>query len=162
MINKYKFRKYKKKYPKEFEKERKRLKKISPNSIIEHIGSTAVENLGGKGIIDILVSIPQKELQKIRRNLIEFGYIETITGGGRNRISFRRGSLFRKHKFHLHLTTKNSKVYKDAIKFRDSLSKDKRLREKYSKLKQEAVGLRKEKQDYRDFKDKFIKEALRK
>ncbi len=159
-MKKYKFRKYKKNYPRLFEKEKKRLKKTFPDIEIEHIGSTAVESLGGKGIIDILISVPKKDLKNIKDKLVKLKYSVSKLGGGKNRISFYLNKgIFKQRKIHLHLTSKNSKVHQEAIKFRDSLKKNKKLREKYSIIKQEAVKLKKKGKEYRDFKEKFIQEC---
>ena len=51
-MEKYKFRKYDPKFGELFKREKAKLKKIIPGIKIEHIGSTAVPSLGGKGIID--------------------------------------------------------------------------------------------------------------
>ena len=56
MTNKYAFKKYSKRFPAIFKKEKEKLKKIlTKDSKVFHIGSTAVLNLGGKGITDILI-----------------------------------------------------------------------------------------------------------
>jgi len=161
-MKKYKFVEYKNNYPKLFEKEREKLKKIIPSSRIEHIGSTAVKNLGGKGIIDILVSVVKKDLEKSKDKLVNSDYFLSKTGGDKNRIFFEKEyGFFKKRKVHIHLTFINSKIYKEAIKFRNSLRKNKNLREKYSNIKQKAISLGKKNKDYRKFKEKFIREVLK-
>lgn len=62
-FEKYKFRKYKPEYKKLFQKEKAKLKKLFPDSKIEHIGSTAVVGLGGKGIIDINLEINKNKIK---------------------------------------------------------------------------------------------------
>ena len=161
-MNKYKFRKYSKNYLKLFEKEKAKLEKIVPNAKIEHVGSTAVEGLGGKGIIDILVSVPKKDLEHVKKTLIKLNYYTLSRNLHKDRISFYKDSkILKKRRVHIHLIFKNSKIEKQAIKFRNLLRKNKKLRDKYSLLKQEAIKLGKKRKDYRDFKYKFIEETVK-
>jgi len=161
-MKKYKFKEYKKNYTELFEKEKKKLKNILPNANIEHIGSTAVEALGGKGVIDILISVPKKDIQIVKDKLINAKYILSKTGGSKYRIAFHKESgLLIRRRVHLALTHINSKIYRDAIRFRNTLRKDSKLRDKYSEIKQKAITLGKRNKDYRDFKEKFIKEVLK-
>jgi GrpB-like predicted nucleotidyltransferase (UPF0157 family) len=112
-MKKYKFRKYKSSYPRLFEKEKIKLKKIVPNAVIEHIGSTAIEELGGKGIIDILISVPKKDVNGVRDKLIDSKYVLSKTGGNKERIFFEKYyGLLKRRKIHLHLTYIDSKTYK--------------------------------------------------
>ncbi len=161
-MNKYKFIKYNKNYPKLFEKEKEKLKKIIPSAKIEHVGSTAVDGLGGKGIIDILVSVPKKDLTRVKNNLIKSNYYNLSRAWRKDRISFYKDSkLLKKRRVHIHLTFKNSKIEKQAIKFRDLLRKNKKLRNKYSSVKEKAIKLKKKSKDYRDFKYNFIEETVK-
>jgi len=48
-----------------------------------------------------------------------------------------------------------SKIWKQAIAFRDCLKKNKRLREEYEEIKKEAVRLGKEGKDFRRHKIGF-------
>lgn len=58
---KYVFRPYDPIFPKLFIKEKNRLKKFLGRTVlIEHVGSTAIPGLGGKGIIDIAIAAPDK------------------------------------------------------------------------------------------------------
>ena len=162
-MNKYKFRKYKNNYPRLYEKEKKKLERIVPHVMIEHIGSTSIVGLGGKGVIDILVSVPKKDIKKVRDKLIDSKYILSKTGGSKDRIALGRDYGFLiKRRVHLALTPINSKSSKDAIKFRDTLRKNKKLRDKYSSIKKEAISLGKKSKDYRDHKAGFIMGVLRK
>ncbi len=159
-MDKYKFRKYNKNYSKLFEKEKAKLEKIIPSAKIEHVGSTAVKDLGGKGIIDILVSVPKKDITRVKNKLMKSNY--AFSKERDNRISFYKDSrILKKRRVHIHLTFKNSKIEKQAIKFRDLLRKNKKLRDKYSSLKQKAIKLGKKRKDYRDFKYNFIEETVK-
>ena len=166
---KYKFRRYCKNYPKLFYREKERLKKILPNdSKIEHIGSTAVSGLGGKGIIDIIISAPKKDTQKYKRKLQKSGYFLNLSGGNRNRIFFERDYISGKRvrRVHLHLVKNNSEESKKPIIIRDYMRKNKQISKEYEKIKKIAVKLAKgEGKKYREYKknflDKLYKKALK-
>lgn len=62
-MSKYVFKPYNSIFPELFEKEKERLSKyLTGEYQIEHVGSTAVQGLGGKGIIDIYLATPRKNL----------------------------------------------------------------------------------------------------
>lgn len=63
MKNKYVFKPYNPVFSKLFETEKKRLSNYLTGLFrIEHVGSTAVPGLGGKGIIDIYIVVPENKL----------------------------------------------------------------------------------------------------
>ncbi len=158
-MKKYKFVRYNPTYVKLFRKERGRLKKILQNSKIEHIGSTAVKGLSGKGIIDVLISVQKKELEKAKNKLINNGYIFKEKGGDKNRVFFEKDYKYagKKRRVHLQLTSNNSLIWKNAILFRDKLREDYKKAREYEQIKKIAV--KKAKGDgkiYRKCKEKFI------
>ncbi|MEA3329527.1 MAG: GrpB family protein [Nanoarchaeota archaeon] len=66
-FQKYKYRKYDKKYPELFRREKSKLRKIlGKKPEITHVGSTAIPGLGGKGVIDILISVSKKQIIKTK------------------------------------------------------------------------------------------------
>jgi len=164
-MEKYKFRKYNKKFPDMFRKEKAKLKNILSKANIEHIGSTSIPNVGGKGIIDIMVSVPKKEINKIKKQLQREGYILKPKAGDKDRIFFEKDYKYngKIRRVHLHLTTNNSNVWKNAIQFRDYLIEDKGERKRYETIKMKAVKISKgEGKVYRKYKEKFFKEVLNK
>jgi GrpB-like predicted nucleotidyltransferase (UPF0157 family) len=161
-MKKYKFVRFNKKYSKLFKKEKRKLLKFFPKAKIEHIGSTSIQGLGGKGIIDIMLAFPKSSWKKNFKKLIKLKYSKKETGGSNDRIFFEKSYGFvKKRKVHLHLTYINSKTYNDALKFRTILRKNKDLKDKYSKIKQKAVSLKKKGKDYQKHKNQFIKEILK-
>jgi len=158
-MKKYVFRKYKKDYPKLFEKEKRKLFKIIPYAKIEHIGSTSIPNLGGKGIIDILVGVKRREVKKAYNQLISSGYLQMPNASDKSRFSFKKDyGLFFKRRVHVHLTWVNSKTWKETIKFKENLIKSKTLFKKYSDLKKLAIKIANgDGETYRNLKKSFIK-----
>lgn len=160
-MKKYVFRKYDVKFKAQFRIEKKKLQKIiGQDAIIEHIGSTAVPGLGGKGIIDILISVPKKELNKNLKILEKNGFEYEKIGLDNER------KLLRKYKkgsrVHIHLTYLNSNIRRSFIVVRDTLRRSKLLREKYTKIKKEAIKNMKKGQKYGDYKSEFLRSIAHK
>jgi GrpB-like predicted nucleotidyltransferase (UPF0157 family) len=158
---KYKFRPYNLKYQQLFRLEKARLKKILGKNIdIEHIGSTAVKDLGGKGIIDVLIGANKKDISQVINRLKKSKYTFSIRGD-KNRWCFQKdykhaGKIRR---VHLQLVPKKSKNWSDPLKTRDILRKNKKLREEYVKTKKKALKIAKgEGKKYRAFKRNFLDE----
>jgi len=158
-MKKYVFRKYKNSYSQLFEKEKKRLLRILGNVKIEHIGSTSVPNLGGKGIVDILVGVNKNEIDKFYNKLTSSKYISMPNASDKSRFSFKKDyGLFFRRRVHIHLTWTNSKTWKETLNFKKNLIKSKNLKEKYSNLKKEAVKIANgDGEIYRKLKKDFIK-----
>ena len=158
-MEKYKFRKYDPQFQELFRREKIKLKKILPNdSKIEHIGSTAVIGLGGKGIIDILIGVNKKDFQKIKKILQEKKYLFP-KGGNKNRLFAEKDYKYRNkaRRVHLQIVHKNSIGWRKALKVRDSLIKNNGYAKAYSKLKKEAVKICEgEGKRYRDYKKNFL------
>lgn len=161
----YKFRKYKRKFPKLFKKEKAALLRILPkNTKIEHIGSTSVPGLGGKGIIDIIIGVKKNEILNSAKLLIKNMYYFKDENSKEDRLFFiKEYGLIKKRRVHIHLTAYNSKIWKQALKFKNHLIKNKKTREEYIKIKKQACKLcKQEGKIYRAHKNKFIKKVLRK
>lgn len=74
-MSKYTFKPYRTIFPQLFEKEKEKILLSIKNILkIEHIGSTAVPNLGGKGIIDIAIASKKEDMENISRELQDLGY----------------------------------------------------------------------------------------
>lgn len=157
-MKKYIFRKYSKISPKLYRKKKIKIKKILPKARIEHIGSTAVPKLGGKGIIDILIGVAKKNILKTKKKLQILGYT-LPKGGSKNRIFFEKDCKIngKKQRFHLHLTPYNSQVWRKALALRNYLIKNKQEAKNYIKIKKEAVKIANgEGKLYREYKKRFL------
>lgn len=159
MKNIYKFKKYNKLYPKIFNKEKNNLNKIIKILKIEHIGSTSIKDLGGKGVIDIIVLVNKKDLSKTIKTILEKKY-EQKPSHDKNRLFFTK--IENKHRFHLHLTSKKD-LFNQAIYFRNHMKKDKIDRNYYEGLKKEALKICKgDGSIYRELKNDYIKSIIKK
>jgi GrpB-like predicted nucleotidyltransferase (UPF0157 family) len=163
---KYKFEKYDSRYPKLFIKEKRKLIKILPKNIrIEHVGSTAVLGLGGKGIIDIAIKTPKNKLHQFISKLIKLGYDYNLEHSGNDKRIFLQKKIKyggNERRVHIHLTLDN-RFWDSFILFRNYLINYDKERAKYAQIKKEAVRYAKgEGKKYRAYKEKFIKNLMTK
>lgn len=144
MSLKYIFKPYSKKFPNLFAKEKVRVAcLINTASLIEHVGSTAVPNLGGKGIIDIAIGATPQETQIISEQLQILGYEFRPAHSTPDRLFFRidlpdqdEGT----RRYHVHLMPTNSQELKEMLLFRDYLRNHPDEAEKYAALKRNAAA----------------------
>lgn len=165
-MKKYVFRKHNPEYQAFFTSEKKKLvKAIGSSAKIEHIGSTAIPELGGKGILDIVIGVSKSKMAETKKKLEEAGYEFREKASTPERLFFRRDYPYknRKRRIHIHLTKIGSQDWKEIVGFRDYLLKHPEDIEQYTKIKKEAVkkalgnG-----ETYRKHKEKFIESILEK
>lgn len=146
--------------------EKKRLRTVLGNSAkIEHIGSTAIAGLGGKGIIDIVIGVLKSKIAWSKKDLEEVGYEFREKASYPERLFFRRDYLYknRKRRIHVHLVEFESRDWKEMVGFRNYLLKHLEAVDKYVEIKKEAVKKAQGKGEiYRKHKEKFIKSITKK
>lgn len=157
-MKKYIFKQYNPIFPKLYQKEEQRLKQILGDQYsIEHIGSTAVPNLGGKGIIDIMVSVPRKLMNQTSQLLQKAGYEFSASGGDKERLFHKRD------RYHVHVTFLGSESRKKAVAFRDYLIQHPKDLQRYAQIKQKAATEANEDRDiYLKVKQPIIDEIIQK
>ena len=162
----YLFRRYNPKYRTFFASEKSRIAKaVGSAAKIEHVGSTAVPSLGGKGILDIMVGVSTSKMVGAKERLEKVGYDFREKASHPERLFFRKDYPYgsRKRRVHVHLTKLNGRDWKEIIGFRDYLIKHPDVLPEYAKVKKEAVKRALgEGEKYRKHKEKFIKSILRK
>ena len=163
---KYVFLPYSEKYPLMFLKEKSKIEQaIGKNIRIEHVGSTSIPGLGGKGIIDIAIKTPKKEFSQFIKKLGKIGYKYNPTHPGDNRRLFLEkiiSSSGKEKRTHVHLCL-SPKYFNSFILFREHLRNNEKERDKYAKIKKEAVKYAKgEGKEYRKYKDGFLEKAMEK
>ena len=129
---------------------------------LSHIGSTAVDGIWAKPIIDILAELsPGEDMQRVKDALCKNGYI--CMSQSKDRMSFNRGYTeigFAKKVFHLHLRYAGDN---DEIYFRDYLNAHPEEAKYYERLK---LGLWKtyeyDRDAYTNAKSEFVAELTRK
>lgn len=120
-----------------YEEEVSSLKNILPVKYdlqINHIGSTAVQGIWAKPIIDILIEAPDiVALKAVKEQMTASGYICMSDHG--NKISLNKGYSekgFAEKVYHIHLRLMNDN---DEIYFRDYLNAYPAIAKEYEKLK---------------------------
>lgn len=130
---------------------------------IDHVGSTAIPNMYGKNIIDILIGAKnEQELEELATKLKNLGYYP-----GRNnkdmiyRFFASTNEETKSGDVHLHLVIINTERYQDFLTLKRYLLKNKEERKKYSNLKKEILknGYSR-RTDYKNIKSKYVNELL--
>lgn len=153
-------------YVKEFENIFQEFKQsfqpIFPSAEIHHIGSTAVPGLGGKGIIDILIAIPdwhEKSSVVEKLQTLDFNHIHPEEN---QRIFLSKLAETSYGDIHIHLTYIGSSEYNSLLTFRDYLRVNHDEAERYMNLKdkwlKDAGGDRKA---YSSRKNDYIAKVLK-
>lgn len=109
---------------------------------IEHVGSTSVEGLSAKPVIDVDVVIKDTTvLPDVISALQTIGYFHEGDLGipGREAFKYEGKEHLRKH--HLYVCSQDSEELKRHITFRDYLRSNPDAVEEYSKIKEEAANL---------------------
>lgn len=164
-MNKYVFKPYDPRFPFLFEKEQQRIEPyLYSGVVIEHVGSTAVPNLSGKGIIDIAVGAHRSLFLPLKQVLQGLGYEFRERGSTKNRWFFKIDLQDEQEPFityHVHLTCLPSEEWNQLISFRDYLRRHPQVAMEYSEIKVQAVEEAKGVgQKYRDVKAPFLRMTL--
>ena len=143
-----------------YAEERLRLLSFLPEHQIvrlSHIGSTSIETIWAKPIVDILLEIPKEADMVVMRDLLlQNGYL--LMSESQGRMSFNKGytpSGFAERVFHLHLRYEGDH---DELYFRDFLQEHPAVAKNYEKLKLSLWKQYEHNRDaYTDSKTDFIK-----
>ena len=138
-------------------------KDIIYNSIkIEHVGSTSVEGLSAKPIIDLDIVIENDKFEIIKRLLNDKGYKHEGNLGIEGREAFSYSGKEELMTHHLYVCPKDSKELFKHITFRDFLKNNPALASEYSKVKEQAAVLYPDDIDkYMEFKSEIIEKIYK-
>ncbi len=126
---------------------------------ISHIGSTSIQNIKTKPIVDILIEIDFDNKDIIKDILLNNDYI--LMSENINKISFNKGYTMNGYAdkvFHIHI-----KKYGDCdeLYFRDYLNENQQKAKEYEELKFELYNKYKPNRDlYTDGKKEFVNEIV--
>lgn len=142
-MKKYVFKPYSTIFPELFEKEKERiLAHIKMALTVEHVGSTAIPNLGGKGIIDIGIAVDKEDMGSVSKQLQDLGYEFRPAFSTKDRLYFiiyLPDSEEETRRYHIHLTYPENKEWKEFLEFRDYLRNHPRELKEYAELKHQAA-----------------------
>lgn len=157
---------YNPQWKKEFEKIRDMINSYIGDLIItiEHVGSTSVEGLSAKPIIDLDVVMDNYDvLPAIIERLENVGYEYEGNLGCEGREAFKRPREDGFMKYHLYVCPKDGKGYLEHIAFRDYLRENEMARKEYEALKINlAKAYKYDIDNYCDKKTKFVRGVLNK
>ena len=151
-----------------FEAEKERLQKtLGGEAKIEHIGSTAVPGLGGKGVIDVLIAAPRDKWAETSKKLKTLGYEYKKKDKERESeklffMTYLPDSELGSRIYHVHLTYSESPEVKNNLGFRDYLRSHPEEAEEYSQIKKLASEEAKKFSTKDEMRDTYgkVKEAL--
>jgi GrpB-like predicted nucleotidyltransferase (UPF0157 family) len=125
-------------WPLLFASEAERIKTVlPPDAVIEHIGSTSVQGLLAKPIIDIMVGLqPHDSLDRVRTQLVLAGYEDLGEAGAKGRLYFRRRA---EHSFNVHVTPPAGPLWTANLALRDYLQSNLETRIEYTEAKRRAI-----------------------
>jgi len=125
---------------------------------IHHIGSTSVEGLCAKPIIDILLEVKSLDvLDDQSEEMVSLGYVVKGEFGIQGRRYFQKGGIQRTHQVHAFLA--NSPEATRHLAFRDYLRAFPDVALKYGEIKRAGAAICNHDIDvYIDYKNSFIQE----
>jgi GrpB-like predicted nucleotidyltransferase (UPF0157 family) len=127
---------------------------------IEHVGSTAVQGLCAKPVIDIMVPVADLPGSKPAIPAAErLGYHYWAYKAEVMHWFCKPDEFVRTH--HLHLIPAGSQLFRDRLAFRDALRNDAQLRAEYARLKRElATAHPHDREAYTQAKGPFVARVL--
>lgn len=102
---------------------------------IEHVGSTSVEGLAAKPVIDIDVIIKRSDFDVVKKRLASIGYHHEGDLGILDREAFKYEDKLHLMKHHLYICPIDSQEYRRHLSFRNWLSTHPEDRDAYGALK---------------------------
>ena len=148
----------------EFKKIKKELLKILDNKcIINHVGSTALPNMVGKNIIDILIGASNEtEMEELTNKLKQLGFFPGKKSTGNiYRFFANREEETKSGDIHVHLVNIDSDRYRDFLILKEYLLNNKEERKAYANLKKEILKSGHDvREDYKSIKSKYVTDLL--
>lgn len=156
---------YDRKAPEIFDEIKQFICNIIPYPIeVEHIGSTAIPGLGGKGIIDTLIITKKQYMRKIVEILENKGYKYNSQAGTPPERLFISGLYKYKEKelhVHFHITFFGSSEHKDKLLFRNYLRQHPdEAKRYYENKKRWSIEAGSDRSKYTELKTSYINEVL--
>lgn len=138
------------------------LKKIlGENAEISHVGSTALPDMLGKNIIDILVGANADLFASYAEIIAKNGYFE-----GRHSTEIYKFFASRKEEtlagdIHIHLVVKNTERYNEFLILKNYLLNNASARENYKAYKTEILTKTNDRDMYRKLKSEYVSALIK-
>lgn len=140
-----------------------RLARLVPRACVEHIGSTAVPNLYGKPVIDVMLEWPSGADMAVLVEALESDgfwhwYLDPFRASRLMFVDWADKGLSPTRRANVHVTPVDGDFWRCQIAFRNALRESPRLRDEYAALKRElAARFPEELEAYTDGKTAFIR-----
>ncbi len=123
---------------------------------IEHIGSTAIESVHAKPILDIAILSNDSDLAKIVKALVglEYEYRGPYDNEADHYYAVRDNGPIRYCQMHIY--TKDTPDWESKLRFRDVLRRDQRLAKEYDAYKLSLAASVSDKMLYAEIKHKWV------
>lgn len=140
-------------------------KELDLSILIDHVGSTALKNMYGKNIIDILIGAHDKEeFEYIKTVLVKLGYVPSIKSKS-DIYEFFSSRVEETHSgdIHINLAILDTERYNDFIILRDFLMNNNLEARKYSDFKRKLIsnGII-DRKEYKNVKSEYVSKLIRK
>ncbi len=130
-------------FPEVFDKIKAIINKNVPSVIIEHVGSTAIQGCGGKGIIDLAVLYKEGELEIAKGGLRAVGFQNQISKDPfpESRPMLVGSILYnsKKYKIHAHVIQFGCDEHYELIWYREHLNQNTKMCQKYEEFKKKIL-----------------------
>ena len=159
-----KLEKYNPNWKNMFEEEKKNLEKLLKNKVIsiEHLGSTSIERLSAKPIIDIMGVVENlKDVDEFKYLFTpHLGYDLKDDFGEKEEYLVIKGSEENRTHF-IHIVEVDKERYKNFVCFKNYLLEHKEYIEKYEELKEDlSIKYEDDREKYTSLKNDFIQEVI--
>lgn len=146
-------------WPAEFERLRARVSALGELALhIEHVGSTAVQGLAAKPVIDLVIVVQPTDIQEAIAQLAALGYVHKGNLGVEGREAFDWPEGESRH--HLYVCHLDSEELRAQLAFRDRLRADAALATEYAALKRRlAARFPNDRTAYTEAKTEFVSAA---
>ena len=156
---------YNKNWKSMYEEEEKKLKDLLKDNILEikHVGSTSIEGLCAKPVIDIMVTVNKlSDVEKFKHLFTkELGYDFRDDGGEKGEYLVRKGTPDARTHF-IHIIEDKSERYENFIYFKNYLEKHPEKIEEYRNLKIDLANkYADDRKSYTASKNDFIQEVIK-
>ena len=138
------------------------LKLLDDDVVINHVGSTAIPNMIGKNIIDILIGVKEGKFKKSKEILTNAGYFPS-EGSATSIYQFfaTKQEETKSQDIHLHLVCVNTERYNEFIILKNYLLNSKEEAKNYSNFKKEIINLHStNRKEYRNIKSKYVSDLI--
>ena len=149
-----------------FRSVKKQLQNDLDNKIpIDHVGSTAIPNMYGKNIIDILIGAENEDEFKYIKSVLEKNNFYGSEKSKSDIYQFFASKVdeTKSGDIHIHLVIKETQRYKDFILLRQYLLNNKDKAKEYSDFKKKLVSSNiNEREEYKKAKSQYVSKLIEK